>query len=232
MPTEIKSKFTSPADMMAWQYREIIFELGEVARHAGDPNCPCIIAGKGEYCVPKHLLSVHGLCRETAAMEENRRYIEMLEQLQEEAFKKHIALKDRIVCDKAHGDEGDIIDWARQWRKKLESIYYHDSCRLKLKQEATMYEDDPLLNTIHAELCPGIIPCLAKGKPKLPVCNAEESKRLEDCILDIKDRNREAGCKPEGTGSKRCPNPFAVCRASIGCRFGPGKKGTAPVGVH
>jgi len=39
--------------------------------------------------------------------------------------------------------------------------------------------------------------------------------KLERCIVKIKRKNIEKGCLPEGSGSKRCPNPFAVCRASV-----------------
>jgi len=93
-------------------------------------------------------------------------------------------------------------------------------------EEATMYEDDPLLKTIHAELCPGIIPCLAKeSKSKLPVCTPTQRESRESCIQDMKARNREAGCaKEEGTGSKKCPRVFAVCTKSIGCRLGRAKE--------
>jgi len=65
-------------------------------------------------------------------------------------------------------------------------------------------------------------------KSKLPACDSEQAKLLERCILDIKERNTEAGCKPAGTGSKKCPSAFAVCNASIGCHA---KRQTA-MGVH
>lgn len=145
--------FTSPEAMMQWQYREIIFELGEISRHAGDPNCPCVLANKGEYCIPKHSLAVHGLCRETAAMETNTDRIALLEQLQEEAYHKHIALKDRIVCKNVHDDEGDVIDWSRQWRKKFEDIYYHSSCSVDLhKNTASSPKWCPRVKTVEKDL--------------------------------------------------------------------------------
>jgi hypothetical protein len=35
----------------------------------------------------------------------------------------------------------------------------------------------------------------------------------EKCIRVLKQKNIDAGCcKPEGNGSSKCPNVFAVCR--------------------
>lgn len=95
---------------------------------------------------------------------------------------------------------------------------------------ATMYETDPLLEKIHMELCPGILPCLLepKGKISLPICISEQRENRENCIQDLKARNREAGCsREEGTGSKKCPSVFKVCTASIGCRLGRAKERVA-----
>ena len=59
------------------------------------------------------------------------------------------------------------------------------------------------------------------GKSRtLPVCTAAKAKKLERCIVKVKSRNVAAGCKSEGTGSKECPVPWAVCQSSIGCRLG------------
>jgi hypothetical protein len=52
------------------------------------------------------------------------------------------------------------------------------------------------------------------------VCTPSQAGKREDCIMDLKETNREKGCKAEGTGSKRCPNVFAVCSAAINCRPG------------
>ena len=52
-------------------------------------------------------------------------------------------------------------------------------------------------------------------KSKLPICTRTEAKKLERCILDVKAKIAETGYK----GS-----PFAICRRSLGCRFGGSKK--------
>jgi hypothetical protein len=135
--------------MLQWQYREILAELGELQRHGSDPTCPCVQADTGEYCLMKHALGVHTLARETASMD--KAHAEMLEELAEEALDYHEALKDRIVCGKPHKDEGDVVQWARDWRKKLETIYY--SCGLK--------EGAPTL--FGMEIPPGITTGLARG---------------------------------------------------------------------
>jgi hypothetical protein len=53
------------------------------------------------------------------------------------------------------------------------------------------------------------------------ICTPSQAEKREDCIMDMKERNRETGCKVEGTGSKKCPNVFAICNTAISCR--PGK---------
>ncbi len=294
--------FVTSQRMLDWQYAQILAELGQLQLHAGDPTCPCRLSKElGENCLAKHSLMVSSLAAETAAMDSA--HFEMMMDLSAEAKEKHEDMK-AFLCDKK--DEPEFLAWSRQWRKKIEPFYYHGSCKLSLKQEATctlkepwrimrdefvrqrteetkrgysgsrglmpdlndkwmdttkyihrqyvedalsegehvpaevlkdypdlqrgatMYEGDPLLKTIHAELCPGVIPCLLTDrKPKLPVCNAEEGKRLEDCILDVKESNRETGCKEGARSSKHCPNPFAVCRSSIGCRLGRAKERVA-----
>jgi hypothetical protein len=58
---------------------------------------------------------------------------------------------------------------------------------------------------------------------RLSICSPSEARKLERCILDVKKKIKETGYKG---------NPYAICRASVGCRFGPGMKGKAPHGVH
>jgi len=133
-----KSKpFQSPAAMIQWQWRSILEELGELQRHLSDPSCPCILADSGEYCGPKHALGLHHLAKETVSMAPA--YAEMLEELAEEALDQHNALKDRIVCGQPHKDEQETVAWSRQWRKRIEPIYYHAACKIKpakLNQDA------------------------------------------------------------------------------------------------
>jgi hypothetical protein len=85
---------------------------------------------------------------------------------------------------------------------------------------ADMYKDDPLMKTIHMQICPCILPLLSDKakKSKLPVCDTDQRAKREECIYQLKAANKDNGCKPEGDGSKRCPSPFAVCTASVGCR--------------
>ncbi|MDP2651381.1 MAG: hypothetical protein Q8O98_02195, partial [bacterium] len=135
--------FQSPADMLQWQWRSMIEELNELQRHLSDPTCPCTLADSGEFCGPKHALGLHTLAKETIAM--SPEHTEMLEDLAEEALDQHNALKDRIVCGKPHKDEKDTVVWSRQWRKRLEPIYY--SCDVKLKEDAKLFENYPLPKT-------------------------------------------------------------------------------------
>ena len=127
-----KKEFRSPELMLQWQWRSMIEELTELQRHLSDPSCPCILADSGEFCGPKHALGLHTLAKETIAMSPENS--EMLETLAEEALDQHNALKDRIVCGHPHKDERDTVTWSRQWRKRIEDIYYHKACKIgKLK---------------------------------------------------------------------------------------------------
>lgn len=130
----MNTTFASPSDMIQWQYREILGELGEIQRHASDPNCPCVLADKGEYCLQKHALGVHTLAKETMSMVPGTPPIDF-EVLAEEALDLHRALNERIVCHQPQDDEPNAVEWARQWRKKLEPVYYH-SCQVSLKQDS------------------------------------------------------------------------------------------------
>ncbi|MBA7611563.1 hypothetical protein ES703_18789 [subsurface metagenome] len=51
----------------------------------------------------------------------------------------------------------------------------------------------------------------------LSVCEKEHGlgPKLERCMIKIEESNIEKGCPPMGLGTKKCPNPVAVCRASI-----------------
>lgn len=51
----------------------------------------------------------------------------------------------------------------------------------------------------------------------LSVCEKEHGlgPKLERCMIKLEERNIEKGCPPMGLGTKECPNPVAVCRASI-----------------
>jgi hypothetical protein len=77
---------------------------------------------------------------------------EMLETLAEEALDQHNALKDRIVCEKPHKDEKDTVVWSRQWRKKIEDIYYHKACKLKLHDSEEAPLEDATTDKIDSQL--------------------------------------------------------------------------------
>ena len=57
-----------------------------------------------------------------------------------------------------------------------------------------------------------------KIEQPLPVCTKAKAVKLEHCIMSVKERNVDKGCKPAGTGSKKCPSPFAVCQSSLKCK--------------
>jgi hypothetical protein len=136
---ELKTKeFKSPFAMLQWQWRSMIEELAELQRHASDPTCPCVLADSGEYCLQKHALDLHTLAKETIAMAPE--HTEMLEQLAEEALDQHNALNERIVCNKPSDAEKDTVIWSRQWRKKIEQLYYRQACKLPA---ARMKQDEP-----------------------------------------------------------------------------------------
>ena len=84
---------------------------------------------------------------------------------------------------------------------------------------------DPLLAEITKQVC-STGACFAKGSnpKKLSICSASEKKKLEWCILDVKAK-LPSKCEPywSKSASKQpddCVNPWAVCRASLGCRPG------------
>lgn len=136
MPTKTKP-FQSPPDMLRWQWRSILEELNELQRHLSDPSCPCVLADAGEYCAQKHALGLHTLAKETIAMAPE--HAEMLEQLAEEALDQHNALNARIVCNTPSKTEKDTVTWSRQWRKRIEPMYYHAGCKVKMRQDAGQF---------------------------------------------------------------------------------------------
>ncbi len=253
-----KVAFKSPNDMIQWQLREIIAELQELQRHAADPTCPCVQHDNGENCLMKHALGLRTLAAETAIMYPEQR--ELLTELADEALTQHLALKDRVVCDVDRKDEKDTEEWARNWRKRIEPIYY--ACQVKgekpmelhrivVEKAATICETtegrlvmgsqavgtedkvhlDPLCpvgSTMTGvwhrhpgefkpipseadikEIPPGGTSCItgvpATMEKALPRCSAKEAKKLERCILAVKSTNGDV-------------NPFAVCKASVGCK--------------
>jgi len=125
-------KFLTTATMLDWQYFQILGEIGLIEGHAQDFTCPCRLSEDlGENCLAKHSLLLSKLASETAVMETDKKNGEMLFDLAEEAKDKHMKMRG-FLCHQE--DEPEFSDWARQWRKtKLEPVYYHKSCKLKLK---------------------------------------------------------------------------------------------------
>jgi hypothetical protein len=188
-PRGSHSKFESPQDMLAWQWRSMIEELQELQRHLSDPSCPCILADSGEFCGPKHALGLHTLAKETIAMAPA--HAEMLETLAEEALAQHIALKDRIVCSKPHKDEKDTVEWSRQWRKRLEPIYY--ACSVKGKGK--MHQDGKEFCHFAASIGPNAAQTLL-----------QEGSTSRQMIADVEQPHHcyDAAQKPQVTISGKC----------------------------
>lgn len=245
--------------MLEWQYFTLLGELQQLQLHASDSSCPCWLKDIGEYCYPKHALNIYALAAETSSMDKEN--AELLAELAEDAKELHMKLKDH-VC--AKGENFDVVEWTRTWRKKLEPIYY--ACKVKESRaemhaprtacsllDSALYEEsqagDEYISTAakakkehfqkddverlkgiaqnertHHLILSGVIGRNCREgtkmeKSKLPACTAARSAKLESCIQAVKDHNIKAGCcKAEGNGSKTCPNPFAVCTASVGCR--------------
>jgi hypothetical protein len=119
MVTNRKGDFNSSTEMLEWQYFQILGELQELQRHDSDPTCPCRLKDLGENCLAKHSLGLSVLAAETALMDMPNR--ESLENLSMESKGKHEAIKGAL-CQKKAAPE--ISNWARQWRKKIEPMYY------------------------------------------------------------------------------------------------------------
>ena len=73
------------------------------------------------------------------------------------------------------------------------------------------FKQDPVLAEVASQICSSGICLGAKGRSRLPVCSADQAKKLEACILDVKAKIKETGYKG---------NPYAICRTSLGCRRG------------
>jgi|GEM_PF-416760 len=135
-----KEAFKTSGDMLAWQWRQVLAQLDQVQLHASDSTCPCRLRDEGEYCIPKHLNSLSYLAMETAAMDS--RNSDILFDLGEDAAQMHLATKDH-VCGK--GKDIDLVTWSRQWRKKIEPLYYACPGRKKAKMSDVVQLFDPLI---------------------------------------------------------------------------------------
>jgi len=133
-----KMKMSAPS-MLQWQYRTMLGELSQVTLHSVDDSCPCnqVALDPPEYCLGKHLLTIWSLGLETALMDEPN--ADMLEDLASEALEHHEAAKT-IYCK--GGTWPDLATWSRNWRKKIEKIYY--TCGTKMSQDnVTLHQPAP-----------------------------------------------------------------------------------------
>jgi hypothetical protein len=84
---------------------------------------------------------------------------------------------------------------------------------------------DPLLTEIASQLCTGGV-CFARSDKtdRLPICSPSEAEALERCIIKVKAKQpkycEKEWHKPPEEMRKGCYNPWATCRASVGCRLG------------
>ena len=134
-----KETFKTSDDMLAWQMRQVLAQLDQIQLHASDSTCPCRLRDEGEYCIPKHCNLLSSLAMETAAMDSKN--ADILFNLGEDAAQMHLKTKDH-VCGK--GQDIDLVTWSRQWRKKIEPLYY--ACpgrKSRLHEVAQLF--DPLI---------------------------------------------------------------------------------------
>ncbi len=124
--------FESQKDMMDWQYRVILQQLDQIQLHASDGTCPCRLRNIQEYCIPKHLNLLASLAEETAPMQ-GPPLAETFSNLAAEATDMHLKAK-ALVC--GDGDDIDLVSWSRDWRKKIEPIYYACETKPPVKRAA------------------------------------------------------------------------------------------------
>ena len=128
-------KTKSSRSMLNWQYRTLLGELSQVTFHSVDEDCPCnqVDLDPPEFCLAKHLLNVSSLAAETSLMDESNR--EMLEELIGEAMEYHDQAKT-IYCK--GGVWPDLAKWSRDWRKRIEPLYYNCGVGASMSQGAQM----------------------------------------------------------------------------------------------
>ena len=112
---------SASAEMLEWQYRQILGDLGHIQRHAADPSCPCMLQDIGEYCLAKHTLDLAALASETLAMApETER--PLIAELQEQATEWHEKVKQQMCSPPVETEP--LLEWSRAARKRIEPLYY------------------------------------------------------------------------------------------------------------
>jgi len=212
-------------EMLNWQFIMLYAQLQLLGDHVLDHGrCPCEKKDEtGEFCIAKHLTAIaEGYCTETIPMVDNDALKQVLSRIRNGATDlRREYLKAMIKGKEPLYD--DIAEFARDARKELEPYLW------QYKGGVAMKMFDPLLAEITRQVCSTGI-CLAESrkKSKLPICSAPEKKKVEQCILDVKAKLPNK-CEPywSKSASKQpddCVNPWAVCRASLGCRPGSRKE--------
>lgn len=236
MSTEVATK-----PILKWQREQIVKELLLLQAHISDPSCPCDT--EGEFCVRKHLLTIEALCQETSAIADTDEEKTKLNNLAIEA-KRLRTYEEKHICDEDVELDVDMEDWARSWRKQFEEssiacdiVAKRDVIPINYDGEESQIEEVAMSSpSVTEALIEGVgvaigtvvaVKVLEKYKDKkgsnplnpiaLSKCEKEHGlgPRLNRCILKIEERNIDQGCPPMGLGTKKCPNPVAVCRASI-----------------
>jgi len=119
-----------PPTMIEWQYQQLLGEIQQVELHASDPECPCNLAGAGEWCIPKHLLNIATLSAETVRMDTGN--TDSLSELSESARVEH---GKAIQAIKGNTEGTDLVTWAAKWRKGFIEPTYYGGVDMAKKQE-------------------------------------------------------------------------------------------------
>jgi len=172
-------------------------EGGGQCYHALNCVAPCYPKEVTKSIVPTERLSIR---TDKRSLDD---YLFPLSEMHNPSHKIEKLVEGHCQAKSTPSEKSIIKDWSklRDWElNELASRGYEKAIEEKRRRKAQM----------HAS--------------KLPVCSRSKVAKLEHCILSVKERNAESGCrKPEGTGSKNCPSAFAVCQTLVGCRFGSGK---------
>ena len=92
---------------------------------------------------------------------------------------------------------------------------------------------DPILAEITKQLCSTGVCFASPKKGKLTICSPSQAEALRRCSEDVKaklpSKCKPYWSKPPAKQPEGCYNAFSVCRASLGCRLGGGKKYEAKV---
>ncbi len=105
--------------VLKYQYDQIIKQLLLLQDHAAMRLCP--YSPKGEFCIWKHLLALEAYADETEPMEDDKARKENLETLESEA-RGFRAEEEALMNGRPGEPSHPLEDWARHWRKSLESV--------------------------------------------------------------------------------------------------------------